>query len=101
MKKMKAILDVSKVLIGFSSDHESSGIDVPDDCDLIPHKYIYDGEKFHPIIPHFTGDTPSPDFQSAMVMLSCAMRDRTPLPAPFLSWLKSEETALRQTGKII
>ena len=96
---MKALLDAGGVLAGFSHAENADGIDVPDDCDLEPGEYVWDGRAFNPILAAFNSAGPAPDFAAAVVKALACVRDGTPLPPVILTWLAAEEKALKLAGR--
>jgi hypothetical protein len=96
---MKALLDAGGVLAGFSHAKTAKGVDVPDDCDLEPGKYVWDGKCFNPILAQFNSDGPAPDFSAAVIKALACIRDGSQFPPDVLSWLSAEEKALKLAGR--
>lgn len=95
---MKALVDKDGTLTGFTSE-DVDGIDVPDDCDLEPLKYTWDGRSFNPIMSEFNSLGPAPDFKDAVIKMLCSLHNGKNPPKAVLAWLQSEEKALKLAGK--
>jgi hypothetical protein len=86
---MYAVLNQAGVLTGFSEFDKSSGIEVPDDCDLVPGRYKWD-QGLGAFIPLATGQDrvlDEPDAMRAIYLGFCAIRDGQQLPKETLAWL--------------
>lgn len=87
----KAIIDRFGILMRYERTNDE-GIPVPEDCDLVPGKYRWDGERFIPIMQAFGKQTiDNPSTVAAIAEGFIAIRDRKPLPISTLEWLAAYE----------
>jgi len=86
---MWAVINAAGVLTGFSQSDQSSGIEVPDDCDLTPGRYRWDDamRAFIPITAQQDSIKQEPDAIRAIYLGFSAIRDGKPLPQATLDWL--------------
>ena len=94
----KAVLDANGVLIGYERT-SGPGVEVPEDCDLIPGKYRWAGAGFVPIMEAFDkNEVSSPSTLAAIAMGLKAVRDGKPLPGVTLKWLDDFDKTIDAQG---
>ena len=82
-----AILDENGILTGYAQVEQPSVADcvVPDDCDLEPGKYRWNGNTFVPIA---TARKADPTLAAIATALA-ALRDGTPIPPAVNEWINT------------
>jgi hypothetical protein len=94
----KALIDANGVLIGYERTFED-GIEVPDECDLAPGRYKWNGTSFVPILEAFTKtEVDAPDTVTAIAVALKAMRDGKPMPGITLKWLEEFDKTIDAQG---
>lgn len=109
-----AIIDEGGVLTGFRPAEENEirterddVVEVPEDCDLEPGRYRWDGARFMPIILKApASDEPEPHALRAIAKGFIAIRDQkansdiwmVELPAETLEWLSFYERTIDSKG---
>lgn len=96
---MWALLNGDKVLIGFSNFDDSSGVEVPEDCDLKPNKYKWNGEAFIPLGFGQDAIAEQPDVMGAIVDALEEIQKTIPLPKRSADFLTFYKTSIDAAGK--
>ena len=98
-----AVLDASGMLTDFQKIDKDSvtkdSVVVPDNCDLKPNRYRWNGETFLPVLPTAAENIKSdPDALKIIARALIALRDGKKFPSDVLDWLANFETSLDNQG---
>lgn len=97
----RAILNDANVLVGYGEPTGEPGeVLVPDDCDLIPGRYQWDGRAFMPVLPTAEQILNQPNTLRAVAKGFAAIRDSgvVTLPDETLDWLSAYENSFDARG---
>lgn len=95
----RALLAQDGTLTGFAAPTGAPGeVLVPDNCDLMPKKYRWDGKAFWPIRPDPHAVLQQHDTLVAVARGFAAVRDSgaVTLPEQTLAWLSAVETTFEE-----